>query len=119
MKNSGQPLRYRRGSEARRNAIKLLQSRECERAVAPAILSQPRKLNLNERRTSDFFTAPPLRARLSYVILDSIVVIEPRAVRVCEESGNSAEWAEHARPLQRLTTMLVRVGHARINILRD
>ena len=36
----GEPLRHRRGSEARRNDINSLQSRECERAVARAIFSR-------------------------------------------------------------------------------
>ena len=36
----GEPLRHRRGSEARRNEINGLQSRECERAVAQAIFSR-------------------------------------------------------------------------------
>ena len=36
----GEPLPHRRGSEARRNDINSLQSRECERAVAQAISSR-------------------------------------------------------------------------------
>jgi hypothetical protein len=40
VKKFGQPLRYRRGSEALSNAINRLQSRECERAVAQGIFSR-------------------------------------------------------------------------------
>ena len=116
----GQPLRHRRGSEARRNAINRLQSRECERAVAPTIFSKlltvlPRRLSA--RSYASLRNLPPRCALLRRTHPSKTAHLHrvlPRKARTHSRTtpGFQATAAavrrrsRMAQPIVRLTTLL-------------